>query len=355
MATISFWARQDSTTASNASLNPEGDPAELITFTDNNGSGDLSIEYNGGLPDPDTQVIIGGTAYPFTVQLVGVLPDTNPGANQVPDILEGQQVAVISVNVGGDIREYFFIINNTTGAPVDEALMNQFGTGAIALDSVNLSPPPFTCFCRGTMIATPSGARKIETLTTGDFVLTDAGEARQVVWLGSSRVPSSALRQNPNIRPVVIPANAFGPGLPKLDLHVSPQHRIVLQDPACELLFGDPAVLVPAKYLVGTFAEVAQPTAEVEYFHILLEEHEMLVSNGLATESFQPARRMIDVMDPASRARLEAQMEALGAENLLTRKDRHRSLRHHEAQVLVKMLDRHTAPPVQKDVQRLNA
>ena len=37
-----------------------------LTFTDNN-TGDLSLEYNNGLPDPDTQVIINGTAYNFTV------------------------------------------------------------------------------------------------------------------------------------------------------------------------------------------------------------------------------------------------------------------------------------------------
>lgn len=94
MATFSIWARRDSTTANNNELNPigtsgpNGAPASQLVFTDNNGAGDLSLEYNNGLPDPDTQVIINGTAYNFTVVLVGTLP-TGVNNNTVPLALQG--------------------------------------------------------------------------------------------------------------------------------------------------------------------------------------------------------------------------------------------------------------------------
>jgi hypothetical protein len=175
-------------------------------------------------------------------------------------------------------------------------------------------------------------------------VLTDTGQAKQVIWVGRTRYAPAALRHNPDLCPIIIPANAMGPGLPASDLHVSPQHRIVLQSAACELLFGTDTVLVPAKFLVGTLAEMAPVTGAVDYFHILLEDHDMLVSNGLPTESFQPARRTIDVMDDAARGRLEGILAVLGVEEMLTRKDRFLSLKRPEAKVLLDLMLRFDPP-----------
>jgi hypothetical protein len=69
-----------------------------------------------------------------------------------------------------------------------------------------------------------------------------------------------------------------------------------MEAPATELMFGEERVLVAAKHLAGSLAEVEEPEAEVAYYHLLLEDHEILVSNGLKSESFQPARRTIDAM-----------------------------------------------------------
>ncbi len=35
----------------------------------------------------------------------------------------------------------------------------------------------------------------------------------------------------------------------------------------------------------------------VTYIHLMLDQHEVLLSNGLWTESFQPAARMVSAMD----------------------------------------------------------
>ncbi|MBA3910224.1 MAG: hypothetical protein C0524_10155 [Rhodobacter sp.] len=340
MATISFWAREDSITAQNATLNPigisgpNGVPASLITFTDN-GTGDLSLEQNGGLPDPDTQVIINNVAYDFTVQLTGYLPDNSQTDGDAAPLI-GKQVAVITVVIDGKTHEYFFVIDGTA----TEAQMNGIGAGAIPITTVDETPPPFTCFCTGTMIATPSGPRAVETLVAGDMVLNDQGEAHQIFWVGRSRISLAALHRNPGLNPIRIPANAFGPSLPEADLLVSPQHRIVLEGPAAELLFGETRVLAPVKHLVGTFAETVTSDADVDYFHILTEGHEILVSNGLPTESFQPARRMIDVMASGTRAVLEETLEVLGREDMLSRPDALMSLKSHECRALAAMMHR---------------
>jgi Hint domain len=180
----------------------------------------------------------------------------------------------------------------------------------------------------------------VERLLAGDMVLNDQGAAHQILWIGCSRVSLASLRHNPSLNPVRIPANAFGPSTPDADLFVSPQHRIVLEGHMAELLFGEARVLVAAKHLIGAFADKVEPDADVDYFHILTEGHEILVSNGLPTESFQPARRMIDVMAADTRAILEQTLSVLGRHDMLSRKDALLSLKRHEAQLLAELMQR---------------
>ncbi|OYX24740.1 MAG: hypothetical protein B7Z10_08510, partial [Rhodobacterales bacterium 32-66-7] len=229
MATISFFARADSITANNATLNPigtgnNGFPTTQITFTNNNGAGDLLLDSNNGLPDPDTQVIIGGTTYNFTVQLTGGFPASSSQLRGDASVLVNKQIALITVVIGGQTRELFFV---TDGSATFNQ-MNAIGTGAIPLtpSTVVINPPPFyPCFCAGTMIATPSGPRAVETLVCGEMILNDKGEAQMIHWVGQSRISLAALLGDESLQPITIRANAFGPALPDADLHVSPQHR----------------------------------------------------------------------------------------------------------------------------------
>jgi Hint domain len=330
MATFSVFARQDSITANNTTLNPIGTnqaPTETLTFTDNNGAGDLSLEYNGGLPDPDTQVIIGGTAYNFTVVLTGTLP----GNSQVPAALVGRTVALITVVVGGVTREYFFVIGQP---PATFAQMDAIGNGAIPLGSVDPDPPPF-CFSRGTEISTPSGRRLVQDLRPGDTVLTDDGRSVTIAWIGMSRYGRSQAAREDRLRPVRVRAHAFGPGMPERELVLSPQHRIVVEGSRCELFFGAERVFVVARHLPAAFAISPEPEEDVEYYHILLETHDILIANGMPAESLQPARRMIEALSDDMRRSLMALLEVLGAEAMLTRPDALLTLKEREARLLL--------------------
>ncbi|MFN5998168.1 MAG: Hint domain-containing protein [Paracoccaceae bacterium] len=328
MATFSIFARQDSITAQNSTLNPIGTnqaPTATLTFTDNNGAGDLSLEYNGGLPDPDTQVIIGGVTYNFTVSLTGVLP----GNSQVPASLAGRTVAVIEVTIGGVTREYFFVLGDP---PATLAQMNAIGNGAIPLTGVDLDPPPF-CFAQGTNIATPTGDRSVEELRAGDTVLTEDGRSVSIAWIGQSRYSARRAGSDPRLRPVHVRAHAFGPGLPDRDLVLSRQHRIVVESAACELLFGESRAFVLAGHLPAGLASSPDPTEDVVYFHILLETHEILLANGLAAESFQPARRLIETLSVPTRQSLDEVLAVLGEQAMLTRPDALPTLTQREAQL----------------------
>jgi Hint domain len=342
-----YYARVDNGTAQNDAVNVNGGDVYTLQFTAPTWQ-DLSLTYVpdgndvGTTPDfdPNTQVIINGITYNFAVLKAGTLPVAS-----VPTDLQGKIVYVIEIDFDqdgdlegkGDLQLFF-----TTDPAGTSANMALIGNGALTLGNVNLTPPPEpVCFCAGTLIETPSGQRKVESLCAGDMVLTAMGEPRQVMWVGSTRIPAATLRQNPHLRPIIIPAGSLGHGSPATDLKVSPQHRVMIEHGACALLFGEEAVLVPAKFLVGPLADVAEVAGDVVYFHVLLQDHDMLLSNGLPTESFQPARRMIDVMGEAARTTLVAVLAALGEDQMLARKDSLRSLRQHEARVLVHWLERH--------------
>ncbi|CAD0184568.1 hypothetical protein RUESEDTHA_01450 [Ruegeria sp. THAF57] len=154
------------------------------------------------------------------------------------------------------------------------------------------------CVTRGTLISTPAGERPVEDLLIGDDVLTADGRTEQVRWIGSRCIDAAELDRNDSLFPVRIQGNAFGRDAPSTDLLVSPQHRIQVQEPLAEMLFGHPAVLAPAKGLLNdSTITVDRSVSEVEYFHLAFDQHEVIMTNGLATESFHPGPTSLDGID----------------------------------------------------------
>ncbi len=339
MTTMSFYARGDGASANNAALNIDNtsqQPTVLITF-DSGPTGDIVLEANGGAPDPDTTVIIDGISYDFIVEQTGDLPIGN---GKIPDILEGRQITVISVIINGSYERFFFL---TDGSGTLD-LMNQLGNGAVALENTNTSPTEvFICFCENTDILTPNGYKKVETLKAGDLVLTDAGNAVPIIWVGQSRTSVEDMLRDPTRTPVCIPAHSVSSGVPHADLYVSAAHRVVLQSFWTEFYFGEPKVLVAAKHLLGTAAKNGPPDQDVTYFHILLERHDVLISNGLPTESFQPSWRSFRGISAPMRRSLADTVPPKLLQSFFKRPDAMRTLKAHEAKALVqRMLQRDT-------------
>ena len=131
------------------------------------------------------------------------------------------------------------------------------------------------CYARGTLIRTPSGDRAVEDLKEGDAVLTANGGTEAIKWVGRRSVNC---RQHPapeTVWPIRIKAGALGHQLPKRDLVLSPQHAILAE-----------GVLIPAKILVNGVNVVVDETDSIEYYHIELPHHDLLVAEGLAAESY---------------------------------------------------------------------
>ncbi|MCJ8139862.1 Hint domain-containing protein [Falsirhodobacter halotolerans] len=160
-------------------------------------------------------------------------------------------------------------------------ISNGAGTTDTGFATVNV-----TCFVKGTLIETPNGPVPIETLKAGDLVQTRDREPQPIVWIGRSHLDRSVLEQHPRLKPIRIMAGALGPALPLANLTVSPQHRILICSKIAQSMFGIGEVLIAAKQLLAIDGiETVEDGDGVEYFHILLPQHDIVFSNGAWTES----------------------------------------------------------------------
>ncbi|MEM8632943.1 MAG: Hint domain-containing protein [Pseudomonadota bacterium] len=176
-------------------------------------------------------------------------------------------------------------------------------SGATAVGPPDFATPP--CFTPGTRVRTPMGSRAIETLGPGDMVSTlDVGPCA-IVLVAATEITRDRLRQDPEVRPVIVRAGALGPGRPCRDMRVSPQHRFLMRGGSVELLAGTSEALVAAKHLIcGTGVRRDDGLEPVTYLHLILKAHHVIFADGVATESFLPGPETRRGLDTATRAAL---------------------------------------------------
>jgi autotransporter-associated beta strand protein len=132
------------------------------------------------------------------------------------------------------------------------------------------------CYCRGTLILTDRGEVPVEDLRINDRLVTRSGTARPIRWIGTRFYAGRFAAGNPNILPVLIRQGALADETPRRDLYVSPLHAMFLD-----------GVLIPAVLLVNGHSIVQAETVEqVEYFHLELETHDVIMAEGAPSETF---------------------------------------------------------------------
>ena len=192
------------------------------------------------------------------------------------------------------------------------------------------------CFTPGTRIATPQGERPVEQLQIGDRVITRDNGIQEIRWIGQRRLNGLELALSDHLQPVLIRKGALGRGLPERDMMVSPQHRVLIANDRSALYFEDREVLVAAKHLVGKegIERVALPS--VTYIHFMFDQHEVVLSDGAWTESFQPGDLTLEGMDREQRRELlELFPELMTDQGIKGYQAARRSLKKHEAALLM--------------------
>lgn len=211
--------------------------------------------------------------------LVGRLNDTNMNVNRIQ-----LKTYIPTGTDGGDLTQRFNMGN----------FVNNVADYTVA-----------PCFTRGTLIATDRGQIAVEDLAVGCRVLTADHGLQEIRGIGSRSVPATG-----KLAPIVFAAGTIGNGR---ELAVSPQHRMLVNGPRARVLFGTDELLVPAKALVNGDTVRMREGGWVEYFHILLDAHEVIFANGAPAESLYPGPQALAAIGADSRAEILALFPELEA------------------------------------------
>ena len=142
----------------------------------------------------------------------------------------------------------------------------------------NTVATPAPCYAAGTRILTAQGERAVEDLRAGDLVvaLRGPGGLRPVRWVGWRRIDIARHPRPELVLPVRVRRGAFGAGMPHRDLRLSPEHAVFVN-----------GVLIPVHLLVNGATVVREAgVAEVTYWHVELDQHDILLAEGLPAESY---------------------------------------------------------------------
>ncbi|MEM8774418.1 MAG: Hint domain-containing protein [Pseudomonadota bacterium] len=206
------------------------------------------------------------------------------------DNATGETYQVVSVNLNnsspafGTVEGLAFVGSVPPRGVALEVISAAEGPGS--LGQADIPASDFVCFAGDTLISTPLGEVPIDTLRPGDFVWDKNKKPIRIRWIGRRLISCEALELNPKLLPVRIVAGALGNGLPKRDLVVSRQHRILIQSAIAARMFGTAEVLIPAIKLTdmpGIFVD--EKIEQIEYVHLLFDRHEILYAEGAPAES----------------------------------------------------------------------
>ncbi|SDO67490.1 Ca2+-binding protein, RTX toxin-related, partial [Lutimaribacter pacificus] len=193
------------------------------------------------------------------------------------------------------------------------------------------------CFTPGTTIATPQGERLVEDLAVGDRVITRDNGIQEIRWIGAKPVTGLELARDTHLKPILIRKGALGNDLPERDMLVSPNHRLLVNNDKTALYFEEREVLAAAKHLVGAEGIHEVDVMSTTYIHFMFDHHEVVLSNGSWTESFQPGDMSLKGVGNAQRNEIfELFPELRTRDGIDDYQAARRSLKKHEARLLIK-------------------
>lgn len=297
------------------------------------GQGDDTIE--GGDGNDDIQggegddVLSGGAGE-------DTFSDVNAG-----DVVDGGDGPVDNdtLDLRGSAPEGGSLAVTFTSADLEDGVVNYFDedgndAGSLVFEEIENVIP---CFTPGTRIATPKGEVAVEDLKVGDRVITRDNGMQEIRWVGAREMTGAEFEAAAHLKPVLIRQGALGNDLPERDMMVSPNHRVLIANDKTALFFEEREVLVAAKHLTGMEGVDVVDVSGTTYIHILFDHHEVVLSDGTWTESFQPGDMSLAGIGEEQRDEiLELFPELATKQGIDGYTSARRSLKKHEAKLLTK-------------------
>ncbi len=248
-----------------------------------NGQPGATINFSSNSTGSPNSLVINDYQTNFTT------PITNFGAgDQISFLGNSTNVSAPTVTSNGNgtysvaLTGSVVTLTDVTFTPAITAQITTNSNGTVNVPGITDSNSPTDqlgeCFLPGTAIATPSGSVLVEALQAGDLVTTIvAGEyvTKPVKWIGYRDVKAGDLVGD-SAHPIRIKANAFAEGVPMRDLLITSEH--------CIFAHGG---LIPARLLVNGRSIISDSSiSNFTYYHVELEDHAILLAEGLAVESY---------------------------------------------------------------------
>jgi autotransporter passenger strand-loop-strand repeat protein len=268
------------TISSGGTLNISGNATAINTVVSNGGIIDLespkanvtgTLTFVGSAILEETVVISAGQGVSAVISGFGTgdaidLTAIATGATLTSSVVGGNTVE--TVTSGGTSEAFTFAGTYASG---------YFHLSSdTALGGVTITAAGTPCYCPGTLIETDQGEVAVEALRIGDGLVTRSGAVRPIRWIGHRAYSGRFVIGQTQILPILIRAGALADGLPRRDLMVSPLHAMFIDD-----------VLIPASALVnGTSIIQMKAVESVEYFHLELDTHDVILAEGAPAETF---------------------------------------------------------------------
>jgi len=115
----------------------------------------------------------------------------------------------------------------------------------------------------------------VEALEIGELVQTVHAGLQRIKWIGTRSYAAPFANHN-KLLPVRIRAGAIADGVPARDLFVSPGHAICIDD----------ALIHAARLVNGVSITQLEYVDRVTYFHVELENHEVILAENCPAETF---------------------------------------------------------------------
>lgn len=287
-----------------------------VTFTENsyfaNGSTNRVAEIDGATGQTTVMQQSFSVTGPLTTELTfeAALRTTSvsPGSDGfVVQIVNSSNVVIATETVlpsVGVYATYTVPVSFPAGTGTYTLRFRELGDnnsfGAI-VDNIEL----LVCFAGATRIETPFGQKAARDIKVGDLIVTERG-VQPVTWVGRRRVSAKDMAGNEKYLPVRIGAGPLGAGLPRADLWVSRQHRMLVRSPICTRMFGADEVLVSAIKLTSLPGiAVDTDVAEIDYVHLLFADHDVVFAEGAPSESLLLHAEALAALSPEAREEIE--------------------------------------------------
>lgn len=174
----------------------------------------------------------------------------------------------------------------------------------MTLPQPNPEIPVIACFTPGVKIATLKGEIAVENLVAGDKVVTRDNGIQEIRWTGQKKIDWRLMTAYPHLKPVLVRRGSLGNELPERDLMISPNHRLLVANNRTALQFNENEVLVSAKHMIDGQAVQLIDSIGTTYIHFMFDRHEVVLSDGIWTESFQPTDTSLKGFGNSQRAEI---------------------------------------------------